>query len=159
MKAPDGRQTGPGGRQTVFEGSSEPAFEYAFPERSHPSHCLPERCRRIEEVRRQTMRQMAPPPHAARISGMAASAGALRRHFAGNCQLARRARKREAPKPPSPRAPKPQAPSPRVSASIVGEGPNGGGRCSVNRTGETKLRENLCILPAAADKPTRGGHG
>jgi hypothetical protein len=50
VKAPEGRQTGPGGRKTVFEGSSEPASQNAFPERSHPSHCLHERCGRIEEV-------------------------------------------------------------------------------------------------------------
>ena len=32
--------------------------------------------------------------------------------------------------------------------SIFDEDPNGGGRCSVNRSGDTILRENLCIVPA-----------
>ena len=52
----------------VPERSSEPVVQSPLPERSHPSHCLPAGSLVCRRIRDQTMRQMAPPPHAGRIS-------------------------------------------------------------------------------------------
>jgi hypothetical protein len=57
-------------RVRLFFGcSSAPASLHSLPERSHPSHCLPEApC--LLERRSPTMRHVAPPPHAGRFQAL-----------------------------------------------------------------------------------------